>query len=110
VFPSSHYVTPRATVLRRVEAIKEELRERIEFSPSKSQAGRGAAHRAAHPLRSRNARPTGLLQGHRELLAAPFRAPAGEPPPTLIDYLPNDAMMFIDESHVTIPSGRHVQG
>ena len=104
VYPSSHYVTPRETTLRAVEAIKAELRERIEFFQKAGHAGRGAAHRAAHALRPRDARRARLLQGHRELLAPPFRAAApGEPPPTLIDYLPHDALMIIDESHVTIP-------
>ena len=75
--PSSHYVTPRETMLRAIEAIKVELRERIEWYYARRQAGRGAAHRAAHPLRPRNARRTRLLQGHRELLAPSVRAQAG---------------------------------
>jgi excinuclease ABC subunit B len=87
VFPASHYVTPRATVVRAIEAIKDELRDRIEFF-TPQQAGRGAAHRATHPFRPRVARPDRFLQGHRELLPPFFRAQAGEPPPTLIDYLP----------------------
>jgi excinuclease ABC subunit B len=56
--------------------------------PGQPEAGRVPAHRAAHPLRPRNARPAGLLQGHRELLAPPLGRQAGEPPPTLYDYLP----------------------
>ena len=74
VYPSSHYVTPRETTLRAIEAIKAELRERIEFFQKAGQAGRGAAHRAAHALRPRDAGRAGLLQGHRELLAPPVRA------------------------------------
>ena len=73
VYPSSHYVTPRATTLRAIEAIKLELRGAHRVLPDARQAGRGAAHRAAHALRSRDAERDGLLQGHRELLAASVR-------------------------------------
>ena len=54
-------------------------------------------------LRPRNDERNGLLLGHRELLAVSVRSQAGEPPPCLFDYLPKDALLVIDESHVTIP-------
>ena len=76
VYPSSHYVTPRDTTLRAVEAIKAELRERIGFFQARGQAAGGAAHRAAHSLRSRDAGGAGLLQRHRELLTPPVGAQA----------------------------------
>ena len=67
----------------------------------------GAAPGAAHALRPRDARGNGLLQRHRELLAAHGRAPSpGEPPHTLIDYFPRDFLFFIDESHVSLPQVR----
>ena len=77
VYPASHYVTPRDTVLRAIEAIKAELRERLELLPGAGQAARGAAARAAHALRPRDAERDGLLPGHRELLAPPLGPRAG---------------------------------
>ena len=73
LYPSSHYVTPRQNVLRALDGIKEELKERIDFFVKARQAGRGAAHRAAHALRHRDAQRARVLQGHRELHAAHFR-------------------------------------
>jgi excinuclease ABC subunit B len=103
VYPSSHYVTPREQVLAALETIKEELRQRVEVLCGRGQTGGGAAHRAAHALRRRNAAGTRPLQGHRELHASPGRAQRRvSTPPTLTDYLPPDALMFVDESHVTI--------
>ncbi|GIX26572.1 excinuclease ABC subunit UvrB [Pelomicrobium sp. G1] len=103
VYPSSHYVTPRGTTLRAIEAIKQELAERIEFF---QKAGRlveaqRIEQRTRFDLEMLN--ELGFCKGienySRHLSG---RAP-GEPPPTLIDYLPTNAVMFIDESHVTIP-------
>ncbi|WP_333840144.1 excinuclease ABC subunit UvrB [Pelomicrobium sp.] len=103
VYPSSHYVTPRGTTLRAIEAIKQELAERIEFF---QKAGRlveaqRIEQRTRFDLEMLN--ELGFCKGienySRHLSG---RAP-GEPPPTLIDYLPTNAIMFIDESHVTVP-------
>ena len=103
VYPSSHYVTPRSTTMRAVEAIKAELRERIEFFQQhhKLIECQRIEQRTRFDLEMLN--EMGFCKGienySRHLSG---RAP-GEPPPTLIDYLPADAIMFIDESHVTIP-------
>ncbi len=103
VFPSSHYVTPRDTVLRAIEAIKEELRERIDFyvREHKFVEAQRIEQRTRFDLEMLT--EVGFCKGienySRHLSG---RAP-GEPPPTLIDYLPRDALMFIDESHVAIP-------
>jgi len=103
VYPSSHYVTPRETTLRAVEAIKAELRERIKFFQD---AGRLVE---AQRIEQRTRFDLEMLaelgfckgiENYSRHLSG--RAP-GEPPPTLIDYLPADALMVIDESHVTIP-------
>jgi len=106
IYPSSHYVTPRETTLRAVEKIKAELRSRIDFFQKAGRLVEAQRIEQRHALRSRDARGARLLQGHRELFAPSFRAPGGEPPPTLIDYLPADALMIVDESHVTIPQLR----
>ncbi|MFO0441502.1 MAG: excinuclease ABC subunit UvrB [Betaproteobacteria bacterium] len=103
VYPSSHYVTPRETTLRAIEAIKLELRERIEYfqKHNKLVECQRIEQRTRFDLEMLN--EMGFCKGienySRHLSG---RAP-GEPPPTLIDYLPPGAVMFLDESHVTIP-------
>ncbi|MDH4191871.1 MAG: excinuclease ABC subunit UvrB, partial [Betaproteobacteria bacterium] len=102
VYPSSHYVTPRETTLRAIEAIKIELRERIEFF---NQTGRLVeAQRIAQRTRFdlEMLAELGFCKGIENYSRHLSGRKAGEPPPTLIDYLPSDALMFIDESHVTI--------
>jgi excinuclease ABC subunit B len=103
IYPSSHYVTPRETTLRAVEAIKAELRERIEFF---QRAGRLLeAQRIEQRTRFdlEMMAELGFCKGIENYSRHLSGRAAGEPPPTLIDYLPQDALMIIDESHVTIP-------
>src|SRR5688572_1594729 len=103
VYPSSHYVTPRDTTLRAIEAIKAELRERIEFF---QKAGRLLeAQRIEQRTRFdlEMLAELGFCKGIENYSRHLSGRAAGEPPPTLIDYLPPDALMIIDESHVTIP-------
>src|SRR6476619_301840 len=103
VYPSSHYVTPRETTLRAVEAIKAELRERIEFF---QKAGRLVeAQRIEQRTRFdlEMLAELGFCKGIENYSRHLSGRRAGEPPPTLIDYLPPDALMIIDESHVTVP-------
>jgi len=103
VYPSSHYVTPRSTTLRAIEAIKLELRERLEFFHKENRLveAQRLEQRTRFDLEMLN--ELGFCKGienySRHLSG---RAP-GDPPPTLIDYLPPNALMIIDESHVTIP-------
>src|SRR3954466_4319901 len=102
VYPSSHYVTPRETTLRAVEAIKAELRERIQFFQD---AGRlveaqRIEQRTRFDLEMMN--EMGFCKGIENYSRHLSGRLPGEPPPTLIDYLPSDSLMFIDESHVTI--------
>jgi len=103
VYPSSHYVTPRASTLRAIEAIKEELRERIEWFQQQGKLVEAQRIEQRTRFDLEMLAELGFCKGienySRHLSG---RAP-GEPPPTLIDYLPPDALMIIDESHVTIP-------
>ena len=103
VYPSSHYVTPRATTLRAIEAIKAELRERIEFfqQQNKLVEAQRIEQRTRFDLEMMN--EMGFCKGIENYSRHLSGRRAGEPPPTLIDYLPSDALMFIDESHVTMP-------
>jgi excinuclease ABC subunit B len=103
VYPGSHYVTPRETTLRAVEAIKAELRERIDFF---QRAGRLVeAQRIEQRTRFdlEMLAELGFCKGIENYSRHLSGRAAGEPPPTLIDYLPQDALMIVDESHVTIP-------
>jgi excinuclease ABC subunit B len=103
VFPSSHYVTPRATVLKAVEAIKAELRQRIEFfqCEQKLVECQRIEQRTRFDLEMLD--QLGFCKGIENYSRHLSGRQPGEPPPTLYDYLPNDAIMFVDESHVTIP-------
>ena len=103
VFPSSHYVTPRATVLRAVEAIKDELRQRIEFFQRENRLveAQRIEQRTRFDLEMLD--QLGFCKGIENYSRYLSGRQSGEPPPTLIDYLSADALMFIDESHVAIP-------
>ena len=103
VFPSSHYVTPRATVLRAVDAIKSELHERVEFFNKENRLveAQRIEQRTRFDLEMLD--QLGFCKGIENYSRFLSGRQAGEPPPTLIDYLPADALMFIDESHVAIP-------
>ncbi len=102
VFPASHYVTPRATVVRAIEAIKAELRERIEFftNHQKLVEAQRIEQRTRFDIEMLD--QIGFCKGIENYSRHFSGRKAGESPPTLIDYLPRDALMFIDESHVSI--------
>ncbi|WP_305038213.1 excinuclease ABC subunit UvrB [Candidimonas sp. SYP-B2681] len=102
VFPSSHYVTPRETVLRAIETIKQELRERVAFllADGKLVEAQRLEQRTRFDLEM--LQELGFCKGIENYSRHLSGAAPGEPPPTLIDYLPADALMFIDESHVTL--------
>jgi len=102
VYPSSHYVTPRERVVVAIETIKNELRERLA-----ELVGMGKLVEAQR-LEQRTRFDLEMLQevGHCKGIENYTRhlsgANPGDPPPTLVDYLPADALMFLDESHVLI--------
>ena len=102
VFPSSHYVTPRATVLRAVEQIKDELRERLEFFNRENRLVEAQRIEQRTRFDLEMLEQLGFCKGIENYSRYLSGRQAGEPPPTLIDYLPADALMFIDESHVSI--------
>ncbi len=103
VYPSSHYVTPRATTLRAIEAIKLELAERIEHfqRAGKLVEAQRIEQRTRFDLEMLN--EMGFCKGIENYSRHLSGRKSGEPPPTLIDYLPQNALMIIDESHVTVP-------
>lgn len=105
-FPASHYVTRRATLLRAIGQIKQELREQLALLQTEGKL------LEAQRLESRTFFDLEMLQelgfctGIENYSRYLSGRAAGEPPPTLMDYLPKDALLFIDESHVTLPQVR----
>jgi len=102
IYPSSHYVTPRETVLRAIETIKTELRERLDFfvNEGKLVEAQRLEQRTRFDLEMLS--ELGFCKGIENYSRHLSGAKAGEAPPTLVDYLPPDALMFLDESHVLI--------
>jgi len=102
VYPSSHYVTPRDTVLKAIETIKAELRIRLDefVKDSKLVEAQRLEQRTRFDLEMLN--ELGFCKGIENYSRHLSGAMPGEAPPTLVDYLPNDALMFLDESHVLI--------
>jgi excinuclease ABC subunit B len=102
IYPSSHYVTPRERVVAAVETIKEELRWRLDDLVKQNKLVE------AQRLEQRTRFDLEMLQevGHCKGIENYSRhlsgAKPGDPPPTLVDYMPKDAIMFLDESHVMI--------
>jgi excinuclease ABC subunit B len=102
VYPSSHYVTPRSTTLRAIEAIKVELAQTSDYfqKAGKLLEAQRIEQRTRFDLEMLN--ELGFCKGIENYSRHLSGRKEGEPPPTLIDYLPPNALMFIDESHVTI--------
>ncbi len=103
VYPSSHYVTPRETTIRAMEKIKQELRERVDFyiKNNKLVEAQRIEQRTRFDLEMLN--EIGFCKGIENYSRHLSGRNPGDPPPTLIDYLPKNALMIIDESHVTVP-------
>ncbi|QTO42340.1 excinuclease ABC subunit UvrB [Burkholderia latens] len=102
VYPSSHYVTPRDTVMRAVETIKEELRERLEFFHREGKLVEAQRLEQRTRFDLEMLQELGFCKGIENYSRHFSGAAPGEPPPTLVDYLPSDALMLLDESHVLI--------
>ncbi|KAA0911393.1 excinuclease ABC subunit UvrB [Pusillimonas sp. ANT_WB101] len=102
VFPSSHYVTPRETILRAIETIKVELRERLALLTQEGKLVEAQRLEQRTRFDLEMMQELGFCKGIENYSRHLSGAAPGDPPPTLIDYLPRDALMFIDESHVTM--------
>jgi excinuclease ABC subunit B len=102
VYPGSHYVTGRATVLRAVDSIKAELRDRLEQfrEQGKLLEEQRLEQRTRFDLEM--LAEVGFTKGIENYSRHLSGSMPGEPPPTLVDYLPKDALMFMDESHVLV--------
>ncbi|MGL6070836.1 excinuclease ABC subunit UvrB [Craterilacuibacter sp.] len=103
VFPSSHYVTPREKVLAACEKIKLELAERVAWYQQEGKLVEAQRIEQRTRFDLEMLYEMGFCKGIENYSRLFSGRGTGEAPPTLIDYLPKNALMFIDESHVTIP-------
>ena len=102
VYPSSHYVTPRATVLRAVETIKEELRDRLDYLRTNGKLVEAQRLEQRTRFDLEMLAEIGFCKGIENYTRHLSGVAPGMPPSTLVDYLPEDSLMIIDESHVTV--------
>jgi len=103
IYPKSHYVTPRQTLLDSIELIKPELKDRLERlrDLDKLVEAQRLEQRTLFDIEMMV--ELGYCSGIENYSRYLSGRQAGEPPPTLLDYLPDDALVVVDESHVTIP-------
>jgi excinuclease ABC subunit B len=103
VYANSHYVTPRPTLAQAAKGIREELRQRLDFfrREGKLLEAQRLEQRTVFDLEMIEA--TGSCAGIENYSRWLTGRRAGEPPPTLFEYLPDEAIVFVDESHVTVP-------
>jgi excinuclease ABC subunit B len=106
VFPKSHYVTPRETILNAIEQIKLELKERLGqlYGLNKLVEAQRLEQRTRFDLEMMQ--ELGYCSGVENYSRYLSGRASGEPPPTLFDYLPDKALLVLDESHVTVPQIR----
>ena len=103
VYPKTHYVTPRQRILDAVEEIKEELKERLEYYRNENLLVEAQRLEQRTNYDIEMMQELGYCAGIENYSRYLSGREAGAPPPTLFDYIPKDALVFVDESHVTIP-------
>ncbi len=103
LFPGSHYVTPRDLMIRAVETIQEELALRIDFFRENNKLIEAQRIQERTNFDLEMMREIGYCQGIENYSRHLTGRKPGQPPPTLLDYYPKDWLIFIDESHITVP-------
>jgi len=103
IYPKSHYVTPRQTLLDAIDLIKPELKERLERLRDLNKLVEAQRLEQRTLFDIEMIMELGYCSGIENYSRYLSGRQAGEPPPTLLDYLPDDALVVVDESHVTIP-------
>jgi len=106
IYPANHYVTPEEQMERAIEGIKEELAERLAFFRSQNRLLEAQRLEQRTLFDIEMLREIGYCHGIENYSRHLTGRKPGEPPPTLIDYLPRDALVIIDESHVAVPQIR----
>lgn len=106
IFPSSHYVTPKEKVMHAIEGIKKEFDERIEYfeTHDKLLEAQRLSQRTKFDLEMLE--ETGFVKGIENYSRYLTDREPGEQPATLLDYFPDDFLLFVDESHMTLPQVR----
>ncbi|WP_028694956.1 excinuclease ABC subunit UvrB [Pseudomonas cremoricolorata] len=102
-YPKSHYVTPRGTLLEAVEGIKVELKDRLEYLHKQNKLVEAQRLEQRTRFDLEMMLELGYCNGIENYSRYLSGRPSGAPPPTLYDYLPADALLVIDESHVSVP-------
>ncbi len=103
IYPASHYTTPKDKLEAALEAIQEELRERIQYFRSQNQLIEAQRIEQRTMFDLEMIREIGYCQGVENYSRHLMGREPGSPPPTLLDYFPDDSLFVIDESHVTFP-------
>jgi len=103
IYPKTHYVTPRQRLLDAIEAIKQELKERLHWLESENKLVEAQRLEQRTRFDIEMMLELGYCSGIENYSRYLSGRKAGEPPPTLIDYLPTGSLLVVDESHVTIP-------
>jgi excinuclease ABC subunit B len=103
IYPGSHYVTPPDRLQKAIQSIREELKERLQWFRSQNQLLEAQRLEQRTKFDLEMLQELGYCQGIENYSRHLTGRKAGEPPPTLLDYYPKDTLLFIDESHVTIP-------
>ncbi len=103
VYSNSHYVTPKPTLQQAIKAIKSELKQRLDelYASGKLLEAQRLEQRTVFDMEMMEA--TGSCAGIENYSRYLTGRQPGEPPPTLFEYLPDNALVFVDESHVTVP-------
>ncbi len=103
IYPASHYVTPKETLKRAVQSIREELLERINYFESQNLLIEAQRIEQRTMFDLEMIKEVGYCQGIENYSRHLTNRPPNKPPPTLLDYFPDDSLFIIDESHATIP-------
>ncbi|MDF1591228.1 MAG: excinuclease ABC subunit UvrB [Desulfobacterales bacterium] len=103
IYPASHYVTPKSTLERAVKSIVPELKDRVDFFRKEAKLIEAQRIEERTNFDLEMMLELGYCNGIENYARHLTGRSIGEPPPTLLDYFPNDFLVFIDESHITIP-------
>lgn len=103
IYPASHYATPKELLNKATAAIREELLERVRYFENQNLLVEAQRIERRTLFDLEMIKEVGYCQGIENYSRHLMNRPAGEPPPTLLDYFPDDSLFVIDESHATLP-------